>query len=78
MADAAVGRQPAASPGLQHGLAVVLVQHQLAFEHVDELVLVLVPVAQRRGGVGLDPRDVDAELRQPDGVAELLLLAALR
>ena len=46
-------------------LAVVLDQRQLAFEHVDELVLVLVPVAQRRGRAGLQRRQVDAELVSP-------------
>jgi hypothetical protein len=50
-------------------------EHQLAFKHVDELVFALVPVTERRLGVGLDARNVDAELRQSYGIAELLLLA---
>src|SRR5690242_1993675 len=61
--------------GPKHGLAAVLHQHQLAFEHVDELVLVLVPVALRRRRAGLEPREVDAELVEPDGIAETLALA---
>ena len=39
--------------GLEHDFAAVLDQDQLAFQHVDELVLVLVPVALRRRGAGL-------------------------
>jgi len=31
---------------------------------------------KRRLGIGLDARNVDAELRQTDGVADLLFLAA--
>ena len=33
--------------GLEHGLAVVLAQHHLAFEYVDEFVFILVPMALR-------------------------------
>src|SRR5262249_5442558 len=55
---------------LQHGRAAVLDQHDLALEHVDELVFGLVPVAQRGGGAGLEAREIDPELREPDGVAE--------
>jgi hypothetical protein len=32
---------------LQHGLALVLAQHNFAFEHVDEFVLILMPMALR-------------------------------
>src|SRR5262249_14534823 len=62
-------------PWPEHGLAAVLAQHHLALEHVDELVLVLVPVALRRGGARLEPREVHAELVEPDGIAEPLALA---
>src|SRR5690348_3311245 len=62
--------------GPKHRLAAVLHQHQLAFEHVDELVLVLVPVALRRRRARLQPRQVDAELVEPDRVAEPLALAS--
>ena len=76
MADAAVGAPAGSVARLEHGLAGVLVQHELAFEHVDELVLALVPVAERGFGMRLDARDIDAELRQPHRIAEPLLLAA--
>src|SRR5262249_43992045 len=62
---------------VQHGRAAVLDQHYLALEHVDEFVFGLVPVAQRRGGAGLEAREIDPELREPDGVAERGLLSAL-
>src|SRR4051812_40102088 len=62
MADAAVGLPAGGIAGLQHGLAVVLVQHQLTLEHVDELVLALMPVPERRLRVRLDARDIDAKL----------------
>src|SRR5262249_56430652 len=62
---------------LQHGRAAVLDQHDLALEHVDEFVFGLVPVAQRGGGAGLEAREIDPELREPDGVAERGFLSAL-
>src|SRR5262245_9044917 len=62
MGDAAAGLEAGGIAGTQHRLAVVLLQHQLAVEHVDELVLLLVPVAQRRRGARLDARDIDPEL----------------
>src|SRR5262249_10793796 len=45
MGDAAAGLEARGVTGPEHGLAVVLLQHQLALQHVDELVLLLVPVA---------------------------------
>src|SRR5215471_10220781 len=62
---------------LQHGRAAILDQHDLTLEHVNELVFGLVPVAQRGGGAGLEAREVDPELREPDDVAERGLLSAL-
>src|SRR5215831_5034463 len=62
---------------LQHGRATVVDQRDLALEDVNELVFGLVPVAQRGGGAGLEAREVDPELREPDGVAERGLLSAL-
>src|SRR5262249_23882481 len=59
-----------------HGLAAILAKHKLALEQVDELVLVLVPVALRRRRAGLEPRQVDAELIEPDRIAEPLALAS--
>ena len=48
VSDAAIGAPAGGVTRLEHGLAIVLVQHQFAFEHIDELVLALVPVAERR------------------------------
>ena len=72
----AVGLEARGVAGLEHGLAVVLDQHDLAFEHIDELVFLFVPVPQRRGRAGLERRQVDAELVEADRIAEALALAA--
>jgi hypothetical protein len=61
----------------QHGRAALLHQRDLAFEHIDELVFGLVPVAQRRSGAGLQSREIDSKLRESDDIAERSLLAAL-
>src|SRR5262245_61320410 len=58
--------------GSQHRLAIRFDQHQLAFEHIDEFVLRLVPMTLRRGGTRLEPDQLDAELRQAAGIAERL------
>src|SRR5262245_63389727 len=50
--------------GPQHGLAAVLAQNHFAFENVNELVLLLMPVALRRGGSRLQGAEVDTELGQ--------------
>src|SRR5262249_36595506 len=73
MGDAAAGLEARRVAGLEHGLAIVFLEHELAFEHVDEFVLLLVPVPQRRRRSRLDACDVDAELGQPDSVTDLLL-----
>src|SRR5262245_29454212 len=56
----------------EHGLAFVLDQRQLAFNEKDELVLVLVPMAQRRESSGREHRQVDAELSETGFIAETL------
>src|SRR6266550_2915296 len=43
MGDATARFEAGGVAGLEHGLAVVFLKDQLAFEHVDELVLLLVP-----------------------------------
>ena len=73
-----VGLEAGGVAGLEHGLAFVLDQHELAFEDVDELILLLVPVPQRRGRAGLERREIDAELVEADGVAEALASRARR
>src|SRR5690349_6766941 len=57
-------------------LAIRFDKHEFAVEHVDELVLRLVPVALRRCGTRLEPNQLDAELRQAAGIAERLGMAA--
>jgi stage V sporulation protein SpoVS len=74
--DAAAGLETGGVARLEHDLAVVLMQHQLAFEQVDEFILVLVSMTQRRSRVRLDARDIDAELRKPRGIADAPLLPA--
>src|SRR5262249_5083279 len=71
------GLEARAVARLEQRLTAVLDQGNLAFEHEDELVLLLVPVAQRRGGARLEPREIDAELGEPSDVAESRLLAAV-
>ena len=77
MAVRHAGLEAGGVAGAKDGLALVLDQHELAFEHDDELVLVLVPVPLRGRRAGLQPHEVDAELRQPGRIAERLKRAAL-
>ena len=58
--------------GPQHRFAIVLAQGDFAFEHIDEFVFVQMPVPQRRRRARLERAEIDAELRQPGGVAEAL------
>ena len=51
------------------GLAVILDEHYLAFEHINQLVFLLMPMAQRGGGTRLERRQVDAELLEAGGDA---------
>jgi hypothetical protein len=46
----------------QHRAPVVLDQHRLAFDHHQELVLAVVPVALARPGAGLERDVADAEI----------------
>src|ERR1700683_1503779 len=75
MGDAAAGLEAGGLSRLEHDLAVVLVQGQFTLEHINELILVLMDVAQRRRRVRLDASDIDAALGEPDGVADASLLA---
>src|SRR5579862_12615 len=74
MSDATAGFEAAGVPRLEDRLAIVLVQDQLALKHINELILVLMGVAQRGSRAWFDARDVDAELSQPGGIADALLL----
>ena len=48
--------------GAQHRLAVILDQRQLAFEHVDEFVLMRMPVALARPIARRQMHEVDPEI----------------
>ena len=76
MRDTAAGLEACGIPWPEHGLALVLPQDQFAFKHVDELVLLFVPVAQCRGRACFDARDIDAELGQGHRIADSLLFAS--
>src|SRR5205814_4873831 len=69
------GLPPGRLAGPQRGLTVVLAQHDLTLDDVDELVFGFMPVALRRRRARLKPREIDPELVEPDRVAEPLALA---
>src|SRR6185369_4062402 len=52
---------------LEHGFAAILAQNDLALEHIDQLVFLLVPVALRGGCAWLQRTDIDAEMRKSCG-----------
>src|ERR1700683_2013718 len=76
MTDPAVGLETRGVSRLEHGLAVVFDQHDLPFQDEDQLVFLLVPMTQRRGSARLERGEIDAELIEPDRVAQTLALAA--
>src|SRR6185503_15254359 len=49
---------------VQHSLAAVLYERQLAFEYVDELILVTVPVTLTRPATRRQSHQIDAEIAQ--------------
>src|SRR5206468_5899334 len=53
-------------------LAAILDHDQLAFEHVDEFVLVRMPVALARPVAGGQAHEIDPEVGEPAGVAQAL------
>src|ERR1044071_6177324 len=75
VAVAVIGRKAGGVAGPQYLFARVRNEHDLARQHIDELVLPGVPMALARRGAGRQPQEVDAELGQPGGVAELGALA---
>src|SRR5262249_32070793 len=62
--------------GAEHGLAVVLAQHHLTFEHINELVFSLMPMALRGRRPRLERANVDAELGQSGEACKPLARAA--
>ena len=62
MAVRHVGLEAGGIAGLEQRLAAVLDQNHFAFEDIDQLVFLFMPVPQRRRGARLERRQVDAEL----------------
>src|SRR5262249_25700180 len=62
-----------AHAGLELGLARVGDERGLALEHVDELVLLAVAVEERGLDSGRQTREVDAEVLEPEEIAEWVL-----
>ena len=60
---------------LQDFFAGVGHQHHFAFQHIDEFVLLEVPVALAGPGARRQPQQIDAELGQPGGIAQAAALA---
>src|SRR5262249_21189167 len=77
MAVGHAGLEPGRVARTQDRRSVILDQRDLAFDDVDELVLGLMPMSQRRCGSRLEPGEIDAELSEPGDVAERCLLAAV-
>src|SRR5579863_2363522 len=76
MPVAIVGFEACGIARLEHRLAAILDQHDFALKDIDELVFLLMPVTQGRGGAGLECREIDAELVEPGGKAEPLARTA--
>src|SRR5438477_6355695 len=70
-----IGRKPGGVAGMQHLFALIGDEHDLAREHIDELVLAGMPVALTRPGTRRQPQQIDTELRQPGRGAEPRALA---
>ena len=70
MAVAPAGRKARDHAGPHRLLAGVCQQDELAVDDEDELVLVAVPVALRRPAAGRQMHEVDAELGEPEGIAQ--------
>jgi len=71
MPVALAARKAGAIAGAQQFLAVVADQHDFAAQHVDEFVLVGVPVTLARPDAGREAQQAHAELGQAGRVAEL-------
>lgn len=76
MAVGPAGREPGAHAGSDDLRAGIGDERDLAFEHVNELVLPLVPVALGGVRAGREVHQVDAEVPQSECVAERPLAAA--
>ncbi len=65
-------RERRALTGAQQHLALVVDEDELALEHIDELVLVRMPMALARPSAGRQAHEIDAEVDEAAGVAEPL------
>ena len=75
MAVAMTCRKSRALPGQERTFPGIRHEHEFAFEQVDQLVLVRMPVAHGRGGARPERRQVDADLREAGRIAERALFA---
>src|SRR5215217_1190450 len=65
-----IGLEPRGVAGPQCFFAVVGDEHELAAQHVDELVRTGVPVPLARPGARRETDEIDPELRQPRDIAD--------
>src|SRR5215813_14520342 len=72
MAVAGALRKRRAIARTQHRLAVVFDERQDTFKHIDELVLVAVPVALAGPTAGRQGHQIDAEIAKPARFAQTL------
>ena len=72
MAIAACLWEGGAVAGAQLCLATILDQDQFAFQHIDEFVLMGVPVALTRPVAGRQAHQIDPEIGQPAFIAQPL------
>jgi hypothetical protein len=73
---AAAGLEPRAHAGRKRRAALVGLERRAALQDVDELVLPRMRVAQRRLRARREPREVHAEVREAEDVAQRLLAPA--
>src|SRR5215470_6978725 len=72
MAVAGAFRKGRAIAGAEQRLATIFNQSQLACDHIDEFVLVRMPVALARPAARWQVHEIDPVIRKPAGVAEPL------
>src|SRR5262252_2905293 len=75
MPVAAAFREGRAVAGAQHSLAAILDQGEGAFEHIDELILVAMPVALAGPAARRQTHQVDAEVLEPARIPQPLARA---
>ncbi len=64
------GGEAGAHPGRQHRLASIRNQHQFTAEHIDEFVLMRMPVTQRASGSRQNRDEIDAKSIEAKHLAE--------